>query len=259
MVFYTDLDNTIIYSYRHDIGEKKICVETYQGRESSFITEITYALLQELKAQALIVPISTRTIEQYERIDLRVGSFPYALVCNGGVLLVNGERDESWYRQSLRDIEMSYDELRMAKTFLENEPRRKLDVRFIEKMFVFTKCMEPENVIHSLRAKLNAENVDIFNNGEKIYIVPKNLNKGKALQRFKDYIGDSFAVAAGDSEFDVSMLRMADERLAPYGFRSRFHIEFPVREAGKIDIFSEYALSGCIKIMSGNKTVADGS
>ena len=37
-IFFTDLDNTLIYSYRRDIGRDKVCVELYQGREISFVT-----------------------------------------------------------------------------------------------------------------------------------------------------------------------------------------------------------------------------
>ena len=37
-IFFTDLDNTLIYSYKRDIGDAKRCVEVYQGREISFMT-----------------------------------------------------------------------------------------------------------------------------------------------------------------------------------------------------------------------------
>ena len=78
IVFHTDLDNTIIYSYKHDIGMRKRNVEFYQGREISYITEETYRLLQQVKNEMLIVPTTTRTLEQYQRIDLGIGQFPYA-------------------------------------------------------------------------------------------------------------------------------------------------------------------------------------
>ena len=47
IAFHTDLDNTLIYSYKHDIGPQKRNVELYQGREISYITEETYHLLPE--------------------------------------------------------------------------------------------------------------------------------------------------------------------------------------------------------------------
>ena len=37
-ILFTDLDNTLIYSYKHAIGSAKRCAEIYQGREISFLT-----------------------------------------------------------------------------------------------------------------------------------------------------------------------------------------------------------------------------
>ena len=96
IVFHTDLDNTIIYSYKHDIGADKRCVELYHDREISYITGETYRLLKQVRVkeqQVMIVPTTTRTIEQYQRIDLGIGTVSYALVCNGGVLLSDGRED----------------------------------------------------------------------------------------------------------------------------------------------------------------------
>ena len=67
----TDLDNTLIYSYKHELGNEKRNVELYQGREISFITEKTYELLKKVNQQYQIVPVTTRTVERSE--ERRVG------------------------------------------------------------------------------------------------------------------------------------------------------------------------------------------
>lgn len=74
-ILCVDMDNTIIYSYKHDIGEKKLNVELYNGREISFISERTYSLLKEVNDKMLIVPTSTRTEEQYRRINSAYRSY----------------------------------------------------------------------------------------------------------------------------------------------------------------------------------------
>ncbi len=248
VVLHTDLDNTIIYSYKHDIGPAKRNVELYQGREVSFITERTYGLLQQVRKEMLVVPTSTRSIEQYRRIDLGVGPFPYALVCNGGILLADGKRDEAWYQASLRLIGQSESELQKALCLLEEDSRRKFELRFIERLFVFTKCGEPQRVVEDLRAALNTELVDVFHNGEKVYVVPRALNKGKAVRRFREYIHADFVVAAGDSEFDISMLEEADVGLAPHGFAEVFAVDFTVREMDGRKVFAESLLQECLGI-----------
>ena len=102
------------------------------------------AIADEIKKRFLIVPTTTRTREQYERIFLGIGLIKYALVCNGGVLLVDGKVDEEWYKVSKNLISNSVDELLKAVLYLESEELRKFEVRFIEELFVFTKCDKPE-------------------------------------------------------------------------------------------------------------------
>lgn len=40
--FISDLDNTLIYSYKKNIGGDTINVEVYEGREISFMTRGSY-------------------------------------------------------------------------------------------------------------------------------------------------------------------------------------------------------------------------
>lgn len=248
IILNADLDNTIIYSYKYDIGIKKIGVESYQGREISYITERTYALLKELNKKMLIVPTSTRTVEQYRRIDLKAGAFRYALVCNGGILLVDGKAEEKWYKESLEMIHESVPVLHKAWVLLKADPRRMFELRFIEGLFLFTKCNEPEIVVKELREQLDVSLVDIFHNGAKVYVVPVRLSKGNAVERFKKYVNADMVIAAGDSEFDISMLKAADIGLAPFGFTQKYGIGFHVKEAGEQEQFSEYVLSCCREI-----------
>lgn len=63
-VLCADLDNTLIYSYKHDIGINKRNVEIYQGREISFITEKTYGLLKKIREKFLVIPTTKPTKEQ---------------------------------------------------------------------------------------------------------------------------------------------------------------------------------------------------
>lgn len=215
IVFNTDLDNTIIFSYKHDIGNDKRNVEIYEGREISFITQKTYKLLQRVKEEVLLVPTTTRTTEQYERIDLGIGIPQYALTYNGGVLLIDGKENEDWYQESLRLVESSKGELEKSVELLEKEERRTLEVRNLKGLFIYTKCDEPEQVIAELKTKLDTSIVDVFNNGVKVYVVPKTLTKGVAITRFKEYVKADKIIAAGDSEFDVEMFKVADVSIAP--------------------------------------------
>ena len=246
-ILCTDLDNTIIYSYKHDIGNEKMNVELYKEREISFITKQTFELLKKVKEEFLIIPTSTRTIEQYERINLKIGTFKYALVCNGSVLLVDGKKDKDWYEESLRLAKPSNLEVKKALEYLENDKRRTFELRYIEDLFVFTKCYKSETVVNELRKYLDKSLVSVFNNKEKVYVLPTLLSKGKAIERLKKYLKVEFIIAAGDSEFDISMVEAADVGLVPYGFKSEFNIKSDICEMGKEGLFSEQLLRKCLQ------------
>ncbi len=251
-LFCMDLDNTIIYSYKHDIGPHKRNVELYQGREISFITDRTYELLMKMRTQYLAVPVSTRTIEQYQRIQLGIGEFPYALVCNGGILLRDGERDENWYADSRESISPSLPALKIAMEFLEKDMRRTFELRFIEELFVFTKCDDPEQVTKELREMLVGEPVDVFHNGTKVYVVPQALSKGNAVKRLCALLQPEKILAAGDSEFDISMVEAADAGFVPQGFLGSFSESLPiggnVTEMSGEKLFSEEVLENVMKM-----------
>jgi len=238
-IFHADLDNTLIYSYRHDIGEDKITAEHYQGREISFLTKKTYENLKRIRERFLIVPTSTRSIEQYARIDLQIGEIPCALVCNGGVLLEHGKKDASWYEESLRLIRASLPELEAAGELLERDARRKFELRFIENLFLFTKCDAPEEVVRELKERLPSRRTEIFSNGEKVYVIPASLSKGMAVQRFRRRRKADRIIAAGDSGFDLSMLQAADIPIAPCGFGKRYSVSFPLEEMKGAALFSD--------------------
>lgn len=246
-ILCTDLDNTIIYSYKHDIGNEKMNVELYKEREISFISNHTYELLKKVNEEFLIIPTSTRTIEQYERIDLKIGTFKYALVCNGSVLLVDGKKDKDWYKESLRLAKPSNLEVKKALEYLENDKRRTFELRHIEDLFVFTKCYKSETVVNELREYLDKNLVNVFNNKEKVYVLPTLLSKGKAIERLRKYLKAEFIIAAGDSEFDISMVEAANVGLVPYGFKSEFNIKSDICEMGKEGLFSEQLLRKCLQ------------
>lgn len=215
VIFHTDLDNTLIYSYKHNIGENKTCVEVYQERDISFMTNVSLDLLRKVQDKVLIVPTTTRTIEQYQRINLGIGVPEYSLVCNGGVLLINGNEDKDWYEESLKLVENSTPELSKGELILENDKNVNFEIRNIKGLFVFTKSLKPEETVSLLKESINLSLVDVFSNGVKVYIVPKGLSKGNAIKRFRCRLEPTCVIAAGDSEFDISMLSNADVAIAP--------------------------------------------
>lgn len=215
IIFNTDLDNTIIYSYKYDIGNHKRCAEIYNGREISFITDRTYELLKEVSKKVVIVPTTTRTVEQYNRINFGIGKFKYVLACNGGVLLTDGKEDTEWYNISLSLADRSKHEISKAYKIMENDKNRIFEVRHIKGLFLFTKSSEPKITTDILKQNIDLSLVDILSNGIKVYVVPKNLDKGTGVKRLREKLNAETIISAGDSKFDIPMLEYADYAIAP--------------------------------------------
>ncbi len=207
-ILFTDLDNTLIYSKKTYI-KKRISVEVYKGEDNSFMSKYSYELLKKLHEKLLIVPVTTRTYMQYERINLSIVP-KYVLCANGGQLLKNGASDNEWYLKSLEIIEGSAAERQKAFKILEKDKRRIFECRNIDDLFIFTKCDDIEAVVKDLKSELDPTLVEVLYNKEKLYIMPKKLNKADTVRRFINEYKGKRIFAAGDTEFDKGMIELAD-------------------------------------------------
>lgn len=243
IIFNSDLDNTLIYSYKRDIGLDKICTEIYKDREVSFMTRSSYELLKEINRKLIFVPTTTRTIEQYNRINLGIGTPKYALTCNGGILLVDGKMDTRWYEKSLEITANCREELITACEYLERDEYRSMEVRNIQDLFVFTKSSEPEKTIIMLESLLDTSKVDMFQNGVKVYVVPKMLNKGNSVKRLREKLNAECLIAAGDSEFDIPLIKEADIGIAPASLRHEFALNKKVHIMEDDGIYADNLLN----------------
>lgn len=237
-----------------------MCVEIYEEREISFITRRTAGLLSELSGRALFIPVTTRTIEQYRRIKLPVSTPPYALVCNGGVLLVEGKECGEWYRESMELAADCQSDLRRAEKMLCSDPDVDFEVRNIKGLFLFTKSAKPQETAKRLREGLDGGGADVFENGKKVYVVPKQMNKGLAVRRLQEKLraggvisADSRIIAAGDSEFDIPMLAAADMAVAPFALARSAELPEETVVMGEGGIFSDFLLGHVRGILRAGK------
>lgn len=215
-IFASDLDNTLIYSYRRFIGEDIVLVERYEGREVSFMTKRSHEMLDQIYHSMTFIPVSTRSVQQYRRIQFHEKWEPsLALVSNGGTLLVNGQEDKGWKSESLALIKPAQEQLKIAALLLEQDEARALDVRMVDDLFVFTKSNNVPDTITRLKNKLDSSQVKVWKNGNKVYVIPNALNKGEAIRRLKEKFQVDYVASAGDSLFDISLLQQADLAFYP--------------------------------------------
>ncbi|MBS4959523.1 MAG: HAD hydrolase family protein [Clostridiales bacterium] len=247
--FISDLDNTLIYSYKKNIGGDTINVEVYEGREISFMTRGSYEALCELGKHICFIPLTTRSLKQFQRINFGRSQPKYALTSNGGTLLVDGVEDEKFKKDSLELIQPALPEMEKARKILGKDKNLILDIYLVDDFFLYSKSKLPTDSLENLKDKINLDEVSLLQNGEKIYVIPKKLNKGTAVTRVKEYLKLERIIAAGDSLFDIPMLEAADIAFSP----SHLHHlgkQKPQWLAAEEDIvFSDYIFKHMIDFM----------
>lgn len=225
ILFASDLDNTLIHSYKK-ANLQDICVEYKDEKALSYMTPSAYNLLSMLRKQKDIcfVPLTTRSSEQYERIKFFNDTCPeLALSANGGILYENGVKNSDWFNESRELISDCCTEFEKGIDHLQDDEYVYFETRLVDELFVFTKSAAPLTTKTVLESVLDLNKVCIFNIGEKVYIFPNVLTKGNALRRLKEKFSFKTTICAGDSEFDYSMLNEADYALCPGQIKEHIH------------------------------------
>ncbi|MCJ7856607.1 HAD hydrolase family protein [Lachnospiraceae bacterium NSJ-143] len=248
--FVSDLDNTLIYSYKRDIGERKKPVELYNGRHISFMSEKSFEALKKILEKVTFIPLSTRSVEQYKRINFGRSCTPeFALVSNGGILLKDGKIDEKFKNDTIKIIKNSYSELENAKYVLSKDKDVFFEIRLVDDLFVFTKSKNSGATLDKLRNSLDLSKAEVFSNGEKVYVLPKLLDKGMAVRRVREYLDISHVFSAGDSLFDIPMLNEADVSFVPWGLEESLINNGCLYRSEKGELFSDFLLEKLYKML----------
>ena len=86
LVFAIDLDGTVMHS-RRNWSPGDICVELIDGEERGFMRADMHRVLEHACEVGYVVPITSRSIGQFERISWMGIETDLAYVANGGIRL----------------------------------------------------------------------------------------------------------------------------------------------------------------------------
>lgn len=225
MLFISDLDNTLIHSVRRT-SNRQVCVEEKNGEKVSFMSQKSYDMLQFINEKMDFIPITTRSLEQYRRIRLLKEKIPkYALTTNGGILLVEDKIDKDWQEESKELANLCEKELKESIDILKMDKNIILEPQNIDQLFIFAKTKDIKHTENILERNLDLDDINIEKHRNKIYIIPKELNKGRAIKRIKERFGYEFTIGAGDSMFDLPMLQIVDIPVVPFNSFLHNHID----------------------------------
>ncbi|GEM32072.1 hypothetical protein NN3_30790 [Nocardia neocaledoniensis NBRC 108232] len=226
----TDLDRTMIYSRNAFGGAEavaKVCVEHYEGEPLSYMTVTAVERLRALTEAAAVVPTTTRTIEQFQRIALPGAPWRYAITSNGGNILVDGVADPLW-RAGI-DAQVRASGATLAE--VGAELRARIDESWVTKyreadeLFCYL-VVRPEAVPTGFLAEWDAwcraNGWSASQQGRKIYAMPDAVCKSIAVAEVRARLLEAGELAtgagtfaAGDGALDAEMLRAADTAVRP--------------------------------------------
>lgn len=205
MVFFTDIDNTLIFSEKL-APKNSVCVEYKDNKPLTFMSKKSIELYKELCSKILVVPITTRSTEQFMRIK-NINNTRYAIVANGAKLLVNGNENRSWSKNFIPYVNSFKDTFDKCRNILTNN-FPDCCIRMADDAFMYSKLDDNTHKAFKILSKSCTEDhVNIIESHGKIYVIPKKVCKENAITYFyKKYNIDDISISAGDSLMDMNML-----------------------------------------------------
>ena len=219
IIFACDIDNTLIYSKKHS-HEGWPCVEWIHEKEQAYMSLRTIDLLNTLPADVLFVPVTSRSLEQFSRIQWPMHDAPrFSITTHGARLFIDHVEDRQWQLDTKAIIDPWLCELRRMEAILAPAPSF-IRCRMVDEAYLFVYCSADVDPVETRRKLHEMTNLSICIGGKKIYLLPPNLNKGTAIDRLRLRYPQHSIIAAGDSEMDLDMLNRADlaiypEKIAP--------------------------------------------
>ncbi|MEV6277152.1 HAD family hydrolase [Nocardia sp. NPDC051832] len=226
----TDLDRTMIYSRNAmTVGAEvpTVCVEHLDGDPLSFMTTTAALRMQSLTEPAAVIPTTTRTIKQFDRIKLPGAPWRYAITSNGGNILVDGVPDLRWRI----DIDTKVRTGGATLSEVTAELRARIDDSWVTKFreaddlfcyLVVRPKLVPEGFLAEWDAWCRAHGWSASQQGRKIYAMPLAVCKSRAVAEVRrrltesgELVAGATTLAAGDGALDAEMLRAADAAIRP--------------------------------------------
>ena len=210
VIFAADLDNTLLYSYKHR-RPGDICIEYIKGKEQGYMPASVYEMLGGIAKRATIIPVTTRSVDQYKRINWPAQAEPkMAAVANGSILLGDPELNQRWEENveaSLSELERMRDILAVSTEYIR--------CRIVDKKYLFVYCAQGIDPLLKSAAIQALTTLKVTASGRKIYLFPPGVDKGTATLKIRQFLEPALLISAGDSDIDLPMLNQADIALVP--------------------------------------------
>lgn len=222
-----DIDGTLTYSKSRmklvsdGFNDPLYTTEILRGDPFCFMTVKAHRMLNVIRNNAYVVPVTSRGIEAFSRINLFTENTPYAVLNTGGRILAHGEFDTKW-SQYIDD-----------KTSYEIAPVEEVDHIFrsfsnqpwFSRMSTFRPDLVqikldpstsiPSSVVNALRDTVEEMGWQLSKQGSKLFAIPSFLSKRIGFEEINTRVGADYTMTAGDSTLDIPLLEAGTYAFRP--------------------------------------------
>ncbi|WP_102348976.1 HAD family hydrolase [Bacillus sp. Marseille-P3661] len=223
--FASDLDRTLIYSSHmidtYGTNEGYELIETYNGKEVSYISTATKIALMKLTDELLFIPVTTRTAEQYRRISLFHNEIipQYAITSNGATILKQGMIIKEWTDFIHEELHKCMPIIDMIKKIESLSSADWLEqIRDAEQLFIYLIIKRnklPNNELVSIKKWAHDHGWQTSLQGRKLYFIPHPINKWNAVEYLCQQLKIEEVYGAGDSLLDYDLIRNSTYGVSP--------------------------------------------
>ena len=219
MLFFTDLDKTIVYSGYPE----HYCVEYKEKQEITYMTIEAKRQLDNLfkKEGFRMIPCTLRSYEQTKRIEFVTDVLTPIVICdNGFSIYQKGVLDKSWDKKMqsyivkypMSETYKAIDDFITTANIPISQIKSNRDAFFT---VIFNSIPDAEVFSDKIIDKVDLSLYKIEKQGRKLYIIPNFLDKVLALCYISSQFPDEMVVTAGDSDVDLTFVKEGEIVILP--------------------------------------------
>ena len=219
-VIAADLDGTLVVNSRTVQRQADLFTMDTYATSSSVMTKRAAVMVADLVAANRLLPVTTRTSAQYERMVWPGAGRPRAaVVANGAEIIVDGVKDLQWDAQ-VQDAMIACDwNPTRATSMLAALTSDQVRIRLADGWFAFAVLPSAAEIDLDAIAMLNVHAASlgwtVSVQGRKVYLIPDGVTKQAALGYLQDQHGFDVVCSVGDSLLDAGMLDLAPHAARP--------------------------------------------
>ena len=234
---FVDLDDTLFQTPGKCAQEQDLRPAAYlkDGAACSFTTSRQRALFELMHREMTLIPATARNRDAFSRVDLPFSS--YCIINYGGVILVpGGAIDTVWLETMQAEMEHALAGLKEAMQVIDTYSesaglagRARLIEDCSTPFYVVLK--DPDKQAERLEQvereavapwiTTAGEDFFIHRNGNNLAVLPKSLNKARALEYLRKRLeaehGEIMTFGMGDSKSDARFMAACDYAIVPRG------------------------------------------